>query len=174
MDVLWTKAITMSAVTHDCALYPKDPGASAEWWHGHPEAQMVAKEWPVWPVFLSGHKAERRRPGHKELCRSFLYPGCWNCPLLLYSYAGDVVEQEERLPGPIKRGTWLRASALSWANKQVVFPGRINHQREGNGLGGSPYFFFLWILKINLWNIKSGDANTNFCFRTSQINEKEA
>lgn len=95
----------MSAVTHDCVLYPKDPGASAEWRHGHPKAQMVAKEWPVCPVLLSGYEAERRCPGHKELCRGVLYPGRWNCPVLLYSHAGDVVEQEERLPGPIERGT---------------------------------------------------------------------
>lgn len=92
-----------------CSFFPKDPGASAEWWHGHPEAQMVAKERPVWPLLLSGHKAERQRPGHKELCRGFLYPGRWDCPVLLYSHAGDVVEQEERLQGPIERGTCLGA-----------------------------------------------------------------
>ena len=122
MDVLWTEART---VTRDCVLYPKDPGASAEWWHGHPEAQMVAEEWPVWPVLLSGHKGERRCPGHKKLCRGFLYPGCWSCPLLLYSHAGDVVEQEERLQSPIQRGTWLGAWALNWADTRAVYTGSM-------------------------------------------------
>lgn len=147
MVVLWAEAITKSALTHGCVLFPKDPGASAERWHGHPEAQMVAKEWPVWPVLLSGHKAERRCPGHKELCRSLLYPGGWNCPLLLYSHAGDVVEQEERLPGPIERGTWLSASVLSGANKWVVFPGRVITRKGIMGWG--------WSLFLLTWNIEN-------------------
>ena len=153
----------MSAVTRDCVFHPKDPGASAEWWHGHSEAQMVAQEWAVWPVLLSGHKAERRRPGHKELCRGFLYPGCWHCPLLLYSHAGDVVEQEERLPGSIERGTWLKASALCWANTRAVFPGRVI-TGKGMVVGGGICFFFPWRMKINLWNVKIGKINTNFHF----------
>lgn len=104
MDVLWPEAVL--SVTHDCVLHPfKDPGASAEWRHGHPEAQVVAQKRPVRPVLLSGHKAERRCPGHKELCGGFLHPGRWGCPLLLYSHAGDLVEQEERLQGPVQRGT---------------------------------------------------------------------
>lgn len=65
-----------------------------KWWPKNGQCDLV---------LLSGHKAERRRLDIKSL-QGFLILAA-GIVLLLYSHAGDVVEQEERLLGSIERGT---------------------------------------------------------------------
>lgn len=82
----------------------QDIGASGKRWPGYSEAEMVAKERPLWPAEPRRRPAGGTGAASPQLCRCLLHPGCRAPSRPPGRRTGDLVEQQPLPERAAQRG----------------------------------------------------------------------